>query len=85
MMNDLQVRCPNCNGEISRCGVPGIDGIPTWDCKACVLWDEIKLLRKALAEYAAHHNWDSTDEFYDWFVKDMDGWVIAEEALKEGR
>ena len=45
MNDEFTVRCPNCNGEISRCGVPNSEGIPTLDCKVCILRDEIKRLR----------------------------------------
>jgi len=48
---------------------------------------EIERLWKALSEYADHDNWITTgnsDGFNDLCLHDLDGWHIAEQALKKG-
>ena len=46
---------------------------------------EIERLREALSEYADHDNWITTGNgFSDLCLHDLDGWHIAEQALKKG-
>ena len=46
-MSDM--RCPICCGELSYCGEPAEDGLPTIDCAYCQRGETIKRLSRQLA------------------------------------
>lgn len=43
-------RCGICGGELSNCGAPDEDGIPSLDCQPCILREELEALRAKVPE-----------------------------------
>jgi hypothetical protein len=52
MKNNNNIRCEECNSELSYCGGMTADG-PSLDCKLCQLYDEIKTLKHENARLKA--------------------------------
>lgn len=49
----IHVRCLECNGELSYCGLKSENGVPTPDCAPCRARDCIRVLRKQLTDAQA--------------------------------
>lgn len=65
-------RCDECNGELSQCGAPNVDGEPSMDCALCKSHDaltdartRIATLEKALAPFASLSMGNHMDELPD--------------------
>lgn len=64
-----RLRCDVCNAELSQCGLLGLDGEPSLDCKECQLREQCELLvQRAERAEAALRERNVNAERYEWLT-----------------